>query len=65
VGDRHGPSRHGADPAACTFHGSIAVFRRLASRKLIDGEPGVRGEQRGYSLNDKGREALAQIDAEA
>ncbi|MDQ1584549.1 MAG: hypothetical protein QOF36_2603 [Microbacteriaceae bacterium] len=56
---------HGADLAATTYSGGIAVFRRLATRKLVDGEPGVRGEHRGYSLNDKGREALAQIDAEA
>lgn len=50
---------HGADALAATYHGSIAVFRRLAQRKLVDGEPNVRGDQRGYSLNDKGREALA------
>lgn len=55
---------HGADLVAQTYHGSIGVFRRLANRKLLEGEPGVRGEQRGYALAEKGKVALAQIDAE-
>lgn len=50
--------KHGADPIACTYNGAIAVFRRLAQRKLVDAEPGVRGRMRGYSLNDKGRGAI-------
>lgn len=52
-------AKHGAHPLACTLNGATTVFRRLAQRKLLDGEPGVRGSMRGYSMNDKGREALA------
>lgn len=49
---------HGADAIACTLQGSKVVFARLARRGLLDGEPGVRGHMRGYSMNDKGRQAL-------
>lgn len=50
---------HGADAVATSFEGSQSVCRRLTSRKLLEGEPGVRGAQRGYSISDKGKAALA------
>jgi hypothetical protein len=49
---------HGAEPLACTFDGSVSVFRRLAQRKLVDGDE-ARGKWRGFSMNDKGVQALA------
>lgn len=54
------PDLSSLDAVAQTFHGSMAVARRLAGRKLLDAEKGVRGQERGYALNDKGRAALAQ-----
>lgn len=50
-------AKHGADAIAATS--AKMVFARLCARNLLDGQPGVRGHFRGYSLNDKGREALA------
>lgn len=51
--------KHGADAlVVASVDARMAVFRRLCQRKLVDGEPGVRGAQRGYSLNPKGSVAL-------
>lgn len=55
-------AKHGADAIADTLEGRSSVLRRLATRKLIDGDPDSRGIHRGYSLNDKGRLA-AGIEA--
>ncbi len=49
---------HGADVVACSFNGAVAVGRRLGQRKLLDGND-ERGKWRGYSITDKGKEALA------
>lgn len=59
------PAKHGADLVGAGLHGRIAICRRLAQRKLLEGEPGARGRDRGYCLTPKGLEALVQIDAEA
>lgn len=53
------PGKHGATIVGNSAGGRTAVLRRLCSRKLVDGDPDARGFHRGYSLSDKGREALA------
>lgn len=50
--------KHGADLMADSQAGRMSVARRLATRKLLEGEPGVRGTWRGYAITAKGREAI-------
>lgn len=54
-------AKHGGSPVAATYNGSVAVARRLCQRKLLEGEPDARGGMRGYSLTDKGEEAIRDV----
>jgi hypothetical protein len=52
--------KHGGDAVAASFDGRVAVARRLTTRKLLEGQPGVRGNMRGYAITDKGKSAVAE-----
>lgn len=54
----------GADMIGRSFTGAMQVARRLSTRKLLDND-GVRGQERGYCINDKGKAALEAQPQEA
>lgn len=56
---------NGADPIACTYEGSYAVWKRLIARGLVDKDPTDSrrtNHETGVALNEKGRAALAAAE---